>query len=1154
MNKKLSLSQIFGITLLCINTFATAQQLQIRTYGTKDGIPQSEVDAVYQDRAGQIWFGTFENGLARYDGASMELFNRARGLPNLSIRNIFEDRHGNVWVATEGGLACILPDNTVRAFTTAHGLPTNSIHYVLEDSSGRLWIGTAAGLCRWEGGEKNLLVSPAQTDATRSLFTAFRLSDNAASNAIDALAVTPDNAIWLGTADGLALFKDEKFAALTETERLPGKIVRDLLLTREQALWVGTTAGLFRLQNGALQSFTKANGFPDEDIFCLAEDQDQNVWIGTRTGLLKFDGNTFTRYDTRHGLPNSYIRSLHVDYENNLWLGTWGGGGGKIYGWSIGNYNRNNGLPSNQVFCFLQDHQRRIWIGTNGGGAAILEGERMEVLNTSNVLPDNVVRGMALTPSGEIWLATNSGAARLQNGKWRSYSSRDHLADDRLRNVYAAPNGDVWLASAYKGVMHYRARNDEFVELNMSNGLPGDGVHQVYQDRRGRLWIATSRGLYMEEGAQRDTLSIRDGLPDSTIYTIFEDHHGVLWFGTRSGGVARLVDDRFEVFNTDNGLPNNVVYFIAEDAQQRMWFGTNEGVACYDGKKFFYLNASDGLLDDECNTRAVLKDAEGYLWVGTIGGASRIATALLPATSPPPRVKIMALEAGDREFRHFAGERLLVPYKTTVTFKFATLSHLNEDKVHNRVFLEGFDEDWISLGQERHIRYTNLLPKRYTFHVRGENALGLPSTQAASLSFEVASPFYLKLWFLSLCAFGALGLVWGGHRWRVRNVKARAEKLEKAVAAKTDELQHTLTFLETIKDFLPLGLLVVDAKENIVDANRVALELFEYDLKALRGQQLFNLLNSPLSSRETMWRALTQKKTGFELVGLTQAGKHFICEVHSDCVTDAEGNLKLLILTCENIEAQKQLELKLVDSEKQLALVNLVVGMGEVLNQKLVGIHTHLHELQEQVAQSASPDSIKNLQSAQQSVQEMDKVLRQLLEFTAYLAKTPSISVDLRQELLALAERWQKKISVALPLLPEAIPLRILPKLRDGLDEALQNSLEAGADTVKVEVEVMPNLSRVRVLFSDNGEGISNEIRNKAFLPFFKTRGTPHAGLGLWKLYQVVKQCGGTVEIDNLPTGGTQLRLTMPLDSPKYYANASTQAEAVRHALMRANR
>ncbi len=1144
MQKRTSSTILLLALVLVLNTMSLAQRLQIRTYGTKDGIPQSEVDVVYQDRAGRIWFGTFENGLACYDGEKMLAFTLEDSLPNLSVRSIYEDRNENVWVGTEGGLACLKQDGSVQTFTTSDSLPSNFINHMAEDSAGKLWLATGAGLCQLT----NFNTSSPSTKP-RATFQTFR---NTGDTFINTIAVVNDS-IWLGTNDGLQLFHREKFLPLPKAQRLAGKTVRELKLTRTQELWAGTATGLFLLNGDHVRAFSKDEGLGDADIFCLSEDLKNNLWIGTRTGLFKFDGKAFTQYDTRHGLPNAYIRSMLVDYENNLWVGTWGGGVGKIYGWTINNYDQRNGLPANAVFSFMQDRERRTWIGTNGGGIALVSGEEIKVLNTDNVLPNDVVRGMAQAPNGDIWVATHGGAARLRNGAWQHFTKRNGFPDNLLRDVYAAPNGDIWFASAFSGAI--RLRDGEISSTQRGRNFPSDGAHQVYQDRRGCLWIATTNGLYKKEASGEEKIySLEDGLPDSTIYTIFEDHSGVMWFGTRGGGAACLVNERFHVINTKTGLRNNVVYFIAQDERQRLWFGTNAGVACFNktDSSFFYLNASDGLLDDECNTRAALRDAEGYLWVGTIGGASRVATGLWPRNSSRPRVKITALEVNDKKYYDLRGERLRLPYESTVTLHFATLSFLNEDKTENSVRLEGFKEEWENLGQGQSIRYTNLAPKRYTFYLRGKNSFAPDSIGATQVEFQILAPFYLTTWFFALNAFMLAAAVFGVHRWRVRKVKARAAELEAAVTQKTEELRHALTFLATVKDFLPLGLLVVDADETIVEANRVALNLFESELHLLRGQKLFSLLSSPLSSRAMLWRALTQKKAGLELVAQTASGKHVICEIHSDRVVDAEGRLRFLILTCENIEAQKQLEQKVLDHEKQAALVNLVVGMGEVLQQKLTGVNGQIQALHEQFAATARESVAPALQRAQSSVQEMEKVLRQLLEFTAYLTKAPSLSVDLRQELKALAERWKNKIAVALPAMPNAIPTRILSKLRDGWDEALQNSLDAGAQNVAVEVELLLDHARVRVSFSDDGEGLAPEMRNKVFLPFFKTRGMPHAGLGLWKLYQVVQQCGGSVEIASLQERGTQLRLTLPMDLAKYHAHLATEAEEERHAKSRA--
>jgi PAS domain S-box-containing protein len=519
------------------------------------------------------------------------------------------------------------------------------------------------------------------------------------------------------------------------------------------------------------------------------------------------------------------------------------------------------------------------------------------------------------------------------------------------------------------------------------------------------------------------------------------------------------------------------------------------------------------------------------LWLGTVGGGSRIETALLPASSPPPRVACEGLEVAGRQ--NYAITSKIIPVdglNGTVVLKFATLSFINEDQVKTSVRLEGYDEDWVAVGNARSIRYTNLAPQRYTFHVRGVNALGIPSSGAAKVQFEILPPFYRTPWFIGSSLAAIVGLIYGGHWWRMRNLRRRAQELAGAVAQKTVEVQHTSNFLSTVKEFLPLGLLVVDARRVIVEANRAAERLFEYGAGELKGLDLNNVLSSPVASRDSVWKTLLQNKSGIELVGLTRSGKHFICEIHSDQVQEAEGRLRYMILTCENIAERKELEAKLIDNEKQLALYNLAAGMGDVLTQKLASVQGFIDSLKHELPSHAKLESGQSLGGADAAVQDLRRLMAQLFVFTAYLGKVSAVSRDVREELLDLAARWKDKMAVLLPPLPQPIPVRMLAKLKNGLDEAIQNALDAEASEVRVEVETLPSLSRVRVTLTDNGKGVPPENVTKVFLPFFKTKDGRHSGLGLWKLHQVVKQSGGTVDIVAMPSGGSQLRLTLPLD------------------------
>ncbi len=1096
-----------------------AQTFQIRHYGTAQGLPQSEIIEVYQDRQGYLWFGTYENGAARYDGREMKRFSVNEGLGHASIRDILQDRFENIWIATENGLACITPDETVFNYNMQSGLPSDEIFSLAEDIAGNLWIGTGAGLCR--------SALPQTISSDQKL--AFTVFDNTRkSKIIRTIAVSREQQILAGTDDGLYRVDGDSLTVPTEFEKLQNHFIRRLFYTQNQVLWIGTTDGLYHLADGQLSLFSQRIGLADQNIYALAEDRDGHLWIGTRSGLMKYDGESLATFDTHDGLPSNFVRALCVDYENNIWIGTLGAGAAKIFGWNVQNYTRQQGLPSNVVFSFLQDRAGRMWIGTSGGGLAIVQGNAIEILNSDNALPDNFVHGLAESQSGDIWVATNGGAARLRNGRWQHFTARDGLPSENLRSVFCAPNGEVWFGTFNGGAIIYR--NHRFEAMTMSDGLPHTSVSQIYQDGQGRLWIATDGGLYMRDQNQRaHVFDHIENLKSPAIYCIFEDRNGALWFGTRFGGALQYENNHFEVFDANDGLPSKTIYFIAEDQQQRLWLGTNDGVAYYHEAQFSYFNAAAGLADNECNTRAVLLDRQGWMWFGTIGGASRVNVASVPFASVPPRVDILALETKRHRYRSFANLALPANVANEIKFKFGALSFINENANTNLVRLEGFDDEWKNLGAEHEIRYTNLAPKSYTLWVRGVNAYGQASSDTAKVSFEVLPAFYQTAWFYAGCALLLLGLGYGIFRLRMRQARARERELEKAVAEKTERLQETHSFLATVKESLPIGLLVLDAKGIIVDNNRAAQELFGFSPEELRGRELHTLISTPLLQRDAVWHALADQKADIDLVGMKKDGHRFVCEIHSDHVSNGDGKLQFLILTCENIDERKQLEAKLIENEKQLAMVDLMAGMGDVLNNKLSGIQGYIDILKTELASLANQESARAIAWVQGSIHDMSKVIRQLIDCSAYLVKQAVVATDLRQELRRLEQYWSDKIKFRITPMPSPIPVEVISKFRNGLDEAVLNAIEAEATQINIEVETLPAVSRVRVLMTDNGRGISPENITKVFLPFFKTKSTPHSGLGLWKLYQVIKQCGGAAEVVALPNGGTQLRLTLPL-------------------------
>lgn len=1190
-----------GFVLVAILAPASlcAQFLQIRNYSTNTGLQQSEVVSIYQDRAGYLWVGTYESGLARYDGHAFLRPTLPDSIVNCAVNAILQDAQNVLWLGTDKGLIRLqynpaLDDTTCQVYTIANGLPNNYVTSILTDHAGGLWIGTRGGV----GYFTETGIIPKETGR------------GALNNYVNRLTLAADGSVWAGTREGVNIWRNDRFETLTVAEGLSGNIVQALLCDRDSMMWIGTTTGLTRVDNSQARRLTYVEALNNTNVNALAQDHDGRIWVGGSDGLTQFDPATLKdrenaeshrvavnglgqppnlrRLGRRQGLIVDQVAALLVDYENNLWIGTWGGGIYKLFGNYLENYLTANGLPVAPVYSFFEDRRNRLWIGTNGGGIALIEGDSLIIRDKRHGLPHNIVRAFDREPSGAVWIGTQQGAMRLASEdlinnlhSGQLFTVQNGLPANRINDVYCAANGEVWLATGSGGAACYA--NGKFTILNREHGLPSDAIGTIHLDRRGRLWIATSQGLFLKNGDEKKVYRRNvAGFPADEVYCIFEDQDGRLWFGTRRGGIALYDDEKFFTFNSAGGLANDIVYFISADRHQRLWFGTNSGIDGFEAnqlieflkqpvrppeklKPFFHLSTIHGLADNECNTRAVWLDRRGNLWLGTASGATKFYPERLPVSTPSPREHISAIEA-DGRFYPFSRD-LQLPAKDAITFHYRTLSFINENFTHSQYYLEGFDKDWLHSADDTPARYTNLPSGDYTFHLRGTNALGFASTAGATFHLKILPPFYLTPWFICSGLLLLGGLIYGGHRWRLRQIQKRNFELEQVVEEKTHGLTEMNDFLANIKDSLPIGLLVVNERRFIVDANQTGAALFGYRMEDLGGSEIHNLLASEMMTRDMLWAALREEKrvrqasnghleavmsrSGIEIDGLHRDGKKFPCRVHACNVENADGGLRYVILTCEDVSERQQLEQSLVENQKQLALLDLLGGMGDILNNKLAGIQGYLDLLKnaltknvtrrEDSGQITPVNPLEVITWAHGSASEMNAILRQLIEFGTYLARVQAAPLDLREVLRALARRWSRILVLKIPDMPAPLWINAVPKIKAGMDEALRNSREAEATEVVVHLEQMDDQARIRLILTDNGRGISPELISKVFLPFFKTKATAHPGLGLWKLRQLVQQSGGSVEINFVPRGGTQLVIVLPLATPEQISKQLTE-------------
>ncbi len=373
-------------------------------------ISNNDVRALYEDGDRRLWVGT-ANGLNLYDPTrgmfvATHADGTADGLADSYVMSLYQDRGGVLWIGTRSaGVSTWNP----RSWALGHFRPgwsvgTNITSFA--DTKDSTWIGTMGrGLVREfhdvrRTAEQYLGTSREAPDASaRSAGMAAtaqgsppELRHVLPDERVMSLLAAPDGSLWVGTmAGGLLHLWPDQPARREHFMHRPGDAtslgadgVMAMHLDRRGNLWVGTYGGGVSVRRRGAAGFsqlpTGKDGLTSLNATAIVEDAAGAIWIGTDAGLNLVDPVTgsLRRFhhedDDPRSLAADSIYSLHVDDRGTLWVGTAGGGLSRMRGSSrqpstisFATIAQANGLSSNVVYGIRSDDTGKLWLSGNNG-------------------------------------------------------------------------------------------------------------------------------------------------------------------------------------------------------------------------------------------------------------------------------------------------------------------------------------------------------------------------------------------------------------------------------------------------------------------------------------------------------------------------------------------------------------------------------------------------------------------------------------------------------------------------------------------------------------------------------------------------------------------------------------------------------------------
>jgi ligand-binding sensor domain-containing protein len=783
---------------------AQSNQLYFENYTSDQGLSQNSCFSIAQDAQGFMWFGT-QDGLNRYDGKQFRVFlpqaGNGKKLPSNYISSLLFDQSKKIlWVGTLGGI-CIYDterDKMFRAseyFPQAAKLDTVSIRKVLSFRDNEYWILT------WNMG---MLLFNASSQKLTTYF-----GDSLSRTGVTSI-VQHDGKLIVSCRKNLYHMAPQTSSNVYQPQQLmTNRVFPEIreLFSYHDNLWIGTASfGCYYVnnpwnENSVVNNFEKAKG----GVGCFTTDASDNLWIGTRgNGVLQY--NPFTqetkiaehnRYDDR-SLGKNFVLSLFRDRQGLIWCGLSGSGVAKHdplkYQFrSISNDPVDpNSLPDDMVFDLFRCRDGSYYVGTQNKGIAewLPEQNRFVPYYESSRMggSTNTIYDITEDRYNNLWIASWGGLMQFNRTtkKLTFIDGKELNIAKNLYSVLSLNNADSLFIAGEYGAVFYSLRDKQFRRCppNLLDARSNSGRY-IYQDEQDIIWICTTgdglvrydyrSGVFERmDGIKQISGNVRHLLPNAGMFWLATDN-GIVIYDPKERKVVKQI-----LLNSGNS--SNVCYAVQKDKKGFFWTSSNTGLYRINPDNYTVRNYDlvNGLSFLEYNTACVLKEPDGSLLFGGVGGITKFHPSMMKEDPFSPKPVITAISVNNTPLNSAAAisrlTELSLPHnKNFITFYFAVNNFSKQSKTQFEYRMKGLNDNWINSGNNNAANYTSLPPGDYTFELRSSNSDGKLSQEVARLTLVILPPWWQTWWFRVGAALAIATVITIGVRRRIANIRHEAE-------------------------------------------------------------------------------------------------------------------------------------------------------------------------------------------------------------------------------------------------------------------------------------------------------------------------------------------------------------------------------------------
>lgn len=803
------------------------RDMKFELLNQQDGLTTVWLTDMIQDTDGFLWVGSYD-GLNRYDGFQFKQFHHrdqdSTSLLNDNGQKFRLDSKGRLHISyDEGGFSIYNREKgTFRHYTGPELKPRMNV----DRGFGILHIGADSAI--WFSG-KDLglrIFHPAsgtlrQFNLPNLIATRQPNADSAMMNSVTAILPAGNDQYWIASRNGLYRFDlpTETFTYFQHpSARTPNRTDQFTRMIPEgnKGLWIAAYYGGISHFDFSTQAFrhypleTGLKGYYNIINDMVVKNSDE-FWISSidqgfgtfnkRTGVFEFIPGL--KANSEHTFIDIIkiltVRSgqLFLADENGIFFYN---PQASTFQFKYLPIAESQHGPLFAIRSVLDNPARGYrYFATDFGNGLNIQDVRTGKLKALPVAvktfrDDKIrVRGLFRDSRQRIWLLSRDylysfdedgqRLNRITNPLGNAYNEDSVF----FRSFCQSHSGSVWILSQEGQVFPFR---EDKSQLGSPLPLPRslEPITYIQADRNGHLWMIGNNQLacyFPATGKTRIFTEITDSLPKGMrMRTLACDRNGYIWIAVSKTGLLRFREKEngkpeLKWFYADERHPLNRILALHADPEGHLWIATISAVMRMNTiQNTFQIIPQYLGMDHATLGMNFFNGDSGRFFITTPGHYCEVDFARLNQPGFPPRayIDVFKVYNATRSLSADGAVQEIQPDEKFFSFEYSCVDFSYQRHHEFAYRLVGWDADWISSGTRRYASYTNIPGGEYVFEVRAMNPEGVWGP-VARVPILVKIPYYKTAWFISLMVLGLTGLVYGGYRYRIQDIR-KTERLK----------------------------------------------------------------------------------------------------------------------------------------------------------------------------------------------------------------------------------------------------------------------------------------------------------------------------------------------------------------------------------------